>query len=118
MNTDQTVFFFLGGGRRGLFSTSILLKGKKNSTVVHLDTCVFADGQQRETFALNLISDLAKMEKKTRDCTVGLVHQVQLRSHLRGVLWNRGSEGGQVLDILVVEPLHLKVQIHVVSALA
>lgn len=39
-------------------------------------------------------------------------------SHLRGIVRDGGPEGGQVLDVLVVEPLDLEVQVHVLGALA
>ena len=38
--------------------------------------------------------------------------------HSRWVVWDDVLEGGQVLEVLVVEPLHLEVQVHVVRALA
>lgn len=38
--------------------------------------------------------------------------------HSRGVLGHAALEGGQLSDVLVVQPLHLEVQVHVVCALA
>lgn len=38
--------------------------------------------------------------------------------HSRRVLGHAALEGGQLGDVLVVQPLHLEVQVHVVCALA
>lgn len=35
----------------------------------------------------------------------------------RRVFWHSVDEGGQLLNVLVVQPLDLKVQVHVVSSL-
>lgn len=45
-------------------------------------------------------------------------HRPPQELHSRGVLRDAALEGGQLGDVLVVQPLHLEVQVHVVRALA
>ena len=47
-----------------------------------------------------------------------MVKNVYVRVFLRRVLRHSVCEGGQVLNVFVVEPLDLEVQVHVVSSFA